>query len=327
MMRFFVLLAVVLAAGGCATSGKTPLPEPVVPDAAAPSQDPRPEVTLKLEEPTMLGDLVATLAETSGGGIVVMNGLEYMPVKQQNWRDAPFKKVVEDVCGSEKVQIEENPAYFFLYPKGYDVLKQVSLEGLLDPKLNAVTASVGFGYRTSMFEAMAFMSSSLGITILADQVIGDAQLGALNLAESPLHVCLGALLKSARIPQNAFEVESTPEYVFLHAKSNPPRPVLLDPLELTETQNQFLDKKVSATVPSSPLNVSTVEKLKTALPVLSRQLGVEVVAPGLDDLPVSPAAFKNVSVRTVLELMIRQWPVPDFGYRVEDNRIVIERTS
>jgi len=328
-MRFLFLFVLIVVVGGCATTATTPAEpaEPDAPDATAPAADPRPDVTLNLKGPTMLGDFVATLAETSGGGIVVMNGLEYVPVKAQSWLDAPFERVIRDVAGSDKVKIEETPAYFFLYPPGYEVLEQVSLEGLLDPKSDAVTASIGFGYRTSMFEALAFMSSSLGITLLADQVIGDAQLGALNLAESPLHVCLGALLKSARVPPEAFEVESTPEYVFLHAKSNPPRPGLLNPLELTEAQNQFLDKKVSVTVPSRPLNVSNVENLGVALPVLSRQLGVEVVAPGLEKLPVSPAVFRDVPVRKVLELMIRQWPVPEFGYRVEENRIVIERTS
>jgi hypothetical protein len=327
-MRIWIVAALALIALGCAT-GK-PVPEPrtePTPEAPAPqTTEPRPAVTLNLDTPTLLGDFVATLADTTGGSLVVMNGLEYVSIPPRNWKKTPFAQVVQDVAGPANLKIEENPYYFFLYVPGYDALESVSLDGRLDPAFAAATASIGFGYRTTVFEALAFMSSSLGITLLADQVVGDAQLGALNLAESPLHVCLAALLKSARVPSEAFDVESTPEYVFLRAKSNPPRETLLNPLELTPPQTEFLDRKVTATVPSAPINISRVGKLGETLPALSRQLGVEVTAqPGLEQLPVEPGVFREVRVRTILDLMVRQWPVPEFGYRVEGNGIVIQR--
>ena len=328
MMRIWILVALAVIAIGCATGKPAPKPEPTAaPETPAPqTTNPRPDVTLNLDAPTLLGDLVAVLADTTGGSLIVMNGLEYVSVPPRNWRKTPFEQVIKDVAGPANVKVEDNPAYLFLYFPGYEALESVSLERRLDPAFAATTASIGFGYRTTVFEALAFMSSSLGITLLADQVLGDAQLGALNLAESPLHVCLAGLLKSARVPAEAFDVESTPEYVFLHAKSNPPRETLLNPLELTPAQTEFLNQKVTATLPSAPINISRVGKLEEALPALSRQLGVEVTAqPGLGQLPVEPGVFRDVRVRTLLDLMIRQWPVPEFGYRVEGNGIVIQR--
>ena len=328
MNRIWLVVALALAAVGCATG--RPAPEPgaaPTPETPAPqTTQPKPDITLNLDAPTVLGDLVSTLADTSGGGIVVMNGIEYVNVAPRNWRKTPFERLIKDIAGPANLKVQENDSYFFLYFSGYEALESVSLEGRLDPAFASTTAAIGFGYRTTVFEALAFMSSSLGITLLADQVIGDAQLGALNLAESPLHVCLAALLKSARVPAEAFDVQSTPEYVFLHAKSNPPRETLLNPLELTPAQTEFLNQKVTATLPSTPINISAVGKLADALPALSSQLGVEVTAqPGLEQLPVEPAVFQNVTVRTLLDLMVRQWPVPQFGYRVDGNKIIIQR--
>lgn len=327
-MRIRVLVALAFVAAGCATGKPAAAPQAAsTAEAPAPQTvNPRPDVRLNLDAPTLLGDFVATLADTTGGSLVVMNGIEYVSVPPRSWRKTPFERVIKDIAEPANLKVQETPAYFFLYFPGYEALESVSLDGRLDPAFAATTASIGFGYRTTIFEALAFMSSSLGITLLADQVIGDAQLGALNLAESPLHVCLAALLKSARVPSEAFDVQSTPEYVFLHARSNPPRETLLNPLELSPSQTEFLDQKVTATVPSSPINISQVGKLQDALPSLSRQLGVEVKAqPGLEQLPVEPGVFRDVRVRTLLDLMIRQWPVPDFGYRVEGNGIVIQR--
>ncbi|MCX5772643.1 MAG: hypothetical protein NTZ09_20555, partial [Candidatus Hydrogenedentes bacterium] len=261
MVRTWILVALVLGALGCATGKPAPEREPAAAlEAPAPqTTNPRPDITLNLDATTLLGDFVSTLADTTGGSLIVMNRLEYVSIPPRNWRKTPFEQVIKDIAGPANIQVEENPYYLFLYFPGYEVLESVSLEGRLDPAFAATTASIGFGYRTTIFEALAFMSSSLGITLLADQVVGDAQLGALNLAESPLHVCLAALLKSARVPADAFGVESTPEYVFLHAKANPPRETLLNPLELTPAQTEFLNPKVTATLmepyytPGAPL--------------------------------------------------------------------------
>jgi len=59
---------------------------------------------------------------------------------------------------------------------------------------------------------------------------------------------------------------------------------------------------------------------------LSQQLGILVVAEkGLEDLPVNPVVLNNVRVQTAMDLLIRQWLIPDFGYQVAGDRIVIRR--
>ena len=43
----------------------------------------------------------------------------------------------------------------------------------------------------------------------------------------------------------------------------------------------------------------------------------------MHDLPVVPAYYHDLPVETVLDLLIRQWPIPAFGYHVLADRIVL----
>ena len=55
---------------------------------------------------------------------------------------------------------------------------------------------------------------------------------------------------------------------------------------------------------------------------LSDQLGVPVTADAnMHRLPVNPAVMTNVRVATALDLLIRQWLVPEFAYAVDDTGI------
>ncbi len=55
---------------------------------------------------------------------------------------------------------------------------------------------------------------------------------------------------------------------------------------------------------------------------LSEQIGVPVTADArMLRLPVNPAVMTDVRIATVLELLIRQWLVPEFAYAVDDTGI------
>jgi LysM repeat protein len=61
---------------------------------------------------------------------------------------------------------------------------------------------------------------------------------------------------------------------------------------------------------------------------LSRQLGITIVAEkGLEGAPIKTGLMNDVRVSTALDLLVRQWPVPEFGYQFTQDRIVIRRRA
>ena len=51
---------------------------------------------------------------------------------------------------------------------------------------------------------------------------------------------------------------------------------------------------------------------------MSEQLGLTVTSDaGMRRLPVNPVVMRKVPIETVLELIIRQWLVPEFGYELD----------
>ncbi|NJL72818.1 MAG: hypothetical protein HC888_15280 [Candidatus Competibacteraceae bacterium] len=64
--------------------------------------------------------------------------------------------------------------------------------------------------------------------------------------------------------------------------------------------------------------------LEAVLPALTAQLGILVEAsPEARDLPVNPCVLPGVRLRTALDLLVRQWPLPRYGYEVLPDRILI----
>ena len=144
---------------------------------------------------------------------------------------------------------------------------------------------------------------------------------------------LEALLKSARVTPGSFQVDSTPEYTFISAIQNSnPKMTLLNPETLDAAQNALLDAQVDVALPLPNQDPAHLEIKAGATPLgqvlktLSQQLGTPVAAePGLEELPVNPCAFNHVRVRTAVDLLIRQWPVAEFGYELTGGQILIER--
>jgi hypothetical protein len=138
-------------------------------------------------------------------------------------------------------------------------------------------------------------------------------------------------MKSARIPQEQFVVESTPEYIFVRAVQNSTSPSARIGGDAPDVAaNEILEKRVNVRVPALPGKNARpaipegIEPLGEVLAALSDQLGVPVeVVTGLEALPVNPVILNNVTIRTAMDLLIRQWPVPEFGYEFRDGRIII----
>lgn len=294
--------------------------------------NPAPNVTFSQSAGT-LGDTIGRLSEEVGGSLVLMNGIEGRRVDALAFKDAKFSTVVERLAEMTRCKCQAFPDYWFMYLEGYEPVLDVTVAGKLDPAYAQYTAGMAFGPETPLYGAFALLGDSLGITIVADNIVAEARCGALTLARIPLRDGLDALLKSARLLPTAFQVESTPEYIFLFATQNvTPASALLNPETLTPEQNALLDKKVDVALPAPPEDpqhspmVIGATPLAKVLDTLSASLGVKVgIEPGLDDLPVNPCALHQVRVRTAMDLLIRQWYQPEFGYRLSGGQIIIER--
>jgi hypothetical protein len=291
-----------------------------------------PPVTLTQDAGT-LGETVKRISEEVGGSLVLMNGIEGRPVGPLAFKRAEFGKVVEQLATLTGCKYEAYPNYWFVYPEGYEPVLEVTVAGVLDPAYANLTAGMSFGYGTPLYAAFQLLSNSLSITLVADNIVAESKCGALTLVRIPLSDALDAILKSARALKGRFQVESTPEYIFIYATENTtPRTVLLNGEALSPEQNAVLDKPANVILPNPSEDPAHMKMVLSATPlakvldVLSRQLGVKVMAePGLEEFPVNPVVLNRVRIRTAIDLIIRQWYQPEVGYEFANNQIIIER--
>ena len=282
-----------------------------------------------------LGRAVEQLASNIGGSLVLMAGIEVRGVGDLHFKDTPFEDMAKLLADKTGCLVQACPNYLFIYPNGYESLLQVSLDKMLDPSLTGKKVSVSFGSETPFFEIMALMSGALNVAFVADNVVASAQTGSLTLAEIPVQNVLEALLKSARIPMEAFKIESTPEYVFIYSvRAAGPHSTLLNGSALSPEQNAALDKEVHVVLPmkgemTAPTLVPHAVSLQEVLPALSAQINipVELADAKLGEIPINPCLLPKVRVRTAMDLIIRQWPDSNFGYLFQGNKIIIQRIA
>ena len=331
MMKKLVLLAMCALAAGCVSGG--PRDEPIPVESADPVAliEARPVVNLEWGRDQTLGDIMQRVANEVGGSLVLMNKLENRAVAPMKFKGTPYKQFVRKIAETVGCKVQETEYYYFVYPEEYSALTGVSVTPKLAPEQAAMTAAMAFGFDTPMFEALALLGDTLGCTLVADNLIADTTCGPLTLAPAPLGDALDILLKSARIPPGAFEIETGPAYVFIRGPQNPaPADTRLG--DRSPEANALLAKRVDVTLPSSMRATGGMEvppgaaKLRDVLADLSLQLEISVLADkGLGELPVNPVVLRDVPAGTAIDLLIRQWPVAKFGYEVRDGRIVIVR--
>jgi len=281
-----------------------------------------------------LGEIAAVVAEQGAGPLVLMNGIQDRVLPVPAFGKGKFADAVSQLAAAGGYTMFTGPEFFFLYPSGYEALLGVSFEGKLDPAYAKKKLPLTLGFDTPVYAALALIAHALDITIVADNVVAAAKSGAVALEEVPLTTALTALLMSARISGDAFAVESTPNYIFIRAQQNPAgAAIIINGDSLTPEQNALLDTPVSLmlaqTRDDKKLELSYgARPLRSVLPTLSEQLKVPVSAsPELGEMPVNPVVMNNVTLRQAMELFIRQWPMPWYGYRVIGNELRIERIS
>jgi hypothetical protein len=277
-----------------------------------------------------IGDVIRAFGEQVGGGIVLMSGLEERAAPALAFRQMPYQEAVAELAGFIECDYIHTPHYYMILPPEYHVLENMQIGDALDVRYAALSASVAFGAKTELYKVFAVLGESLDITIIADNIIAEARCGELFIEELPLPVVLQALLQSARIMSDSVVVESTPEYIFIRSVQNVGETKrVLNKTAMTPEQQTLLDKSVSLTLPNRSASAqgafaSNPIPLSDALLPLTEQLGVEVVAQRrLADIPINPCQMNAIPMETALNLLLRQWPLFDFGFEVQEGRILI----
>ncbi|HOJ67430.1 MAG TPA: hypothetical protein PK379_05605 [Candidatus Hydrogenedentes bacterium] len=314
--------------GGCQTSKSPDIEKKTATGKRLPSG----KITF-VHDTLPLGDVVRQLGENVGGRLALMAGLEEYPVRGAEHRNQAFGEIAAYLAASAQAQAMELSQGWFICPPGYDVLTQIKIADRLPDRYAGITATVAFGAKTPLYNVFSVMSENLGINIVADNYLTEARCGELFLENAPLADVLELILMSARIPPAELVVEATDEYILFASARNPHNdPPLLNPEAAEDPAvSAILERVVPLVVlPSpgaNPLEVAfggRPDPLREVLTPLSRQLGIPVAAyRSMGDIPITPCLLRNVRVKTVIELVLRQWPVDTFGYEVSPDRILL----
>lgn len=321
--------ATLISLGGCA-SGKRSKPEK---EASATEKTPEvsgrqpeagfPHITLEAGSQPTLGAAFRYIGETFGGGAALTAGLEDRPAPANGLGKTGFVQGLERLASQYKCKTQATPYYVFFYPEGYEELEALSLSGKAGPVFESTRASFAIGAGTDLFNALALLSTSLKRTVIADNVVADAWCGEVFLQDAPVSAIVEALLKSARVSPAMIEVEATDQYLFIRSTSNKSASSsCLNAGELTPEQRTILDTPLSLHLPDTGAELvfqSQPARLVDVLPALSRSLGIPVTASeGMARLPVNISVFEGISTEHALDLLVRQWLVPNYGYRMEN---------
>lgn len=288
-----------------------------------------PSVTFE-HEMGSVGDAIRALGVQREGGVVLMSGLEERALPKVIFRHTPYQNVITQIADAIECDCLYTSSYYLILPAAYHALQNLQISEDLDVRYKSLSASVAFGAKTELYNAFSMLGASLDITIIADNMIAEARCGELFLANAPFPVILEAVLQSARIAPGTFVVESTPEYIFIRSLQNRgTESRVINSSTLTHEQKALLDEEVSLVLPDrkaaarNTLAAAPITLQEALLP-LTVQLGVEIVVQKkLGDIPINPCRMSAVNLETALTLLLRQWPLPGFGFEVQEGRILI----
>lgn len=314
--------------GGCASTDRPPTEKEADPVARAdtvaetPGSPGFPRIALEAGAQATLGEALRYVGETFGGGAALVAGLEDRAAPAKGLGRSGFVPGLQRLAEQNNCKIQVTPHYVFFYPEGYEELEALTLAGKVGTPFDTTRASFAIGAGTDLFNALALLSTSLQMTVIADNIVADAWCGEVFLQEAPVSAIVEALLKSARVSPDLIAVESTDDYLFIRSTANQSRsPSCLNADELTPEQRAILAAPFSLRLPDTGPELSFQAQpatLAQVLPALSRTLGVPVTATeNMGRLPVNISVFQGVSAETALDLLVRQWLLPRYGYRME----------
>ena len=331
-MRHLVQAGWLIFLAGCATIAPD-VDGPVKADPPVVVQRPA-QAALSLPAGT-LDSAAREAAAALAGGLAVMDGMGEFGTPALEFRNASLRDVAERLAKETGTALVDQGGYVLLYPggPGYESLLTLDISEHLSPRFREATVALEFASGTSLFTLCAVLSQSMDATVVVDNILAETRVGVLSLPSMPLAQALKAVLQSARVDPAALAVKSTDDYVFLYVpKEGDSEDLLLNRAALTAEEREYLSRRVSLTLPEPSVDRQHVARYAGArpvsaiLPALSAQLGMDVtVQPRYREIPINPVVMHNVTVETALELLIRQWPVPIFGYEVRGRSVLIRQ--
>lgn len=297
-------------------------------ETAPPTRDGTyPKLTIDGADYLSLGALVRAIGEQrSGGGIVLVAGVEDRPAPAVSLSRADFGRGVERLMAPANCKVDDAGAYQFVFPPGYEALLDVRVGDTLSHDSAGKRATFAVGAGTTLFNALALLSETVGATIVADNVLGDVWCGEMFVDNAPVSVLIEALLRSARVLPGAYSIEATEHYVFIRsgARVNA-APACLNPEAIAGDLAAAFKRPVDVRLPldkGTQRLAAGPEPLSAVARSLASQLGMAVeVHPELAEFPVNPAVYRQTPVEDVLDLLVRQWPIGGFGFQVTDTGI------
>lgn len=284
---------------------------------------------------TSLDQAVRFLGEQYGVGLVSLQGMDVRAVPAMQTDRMPYGQFVAWLAEAVECAPHRESHYYLLLPPGYEILADTRIDTPLPPAHEAAVLSAAFGFNTRLDNALASLGHSLGLTVATDNILGEQRVGELNVHEAPLPRVLEALLRSARVPPGGFRIETGDNHVALLAAPNQARRnPMLNTQAPPAAMRRALDRRVDVYLPAPPPDDSQVAfspgpmPLAEALPLLSAALEFRVMATvEVADLPVNPCAMRGIRAADALDLIVRQWPLPHFGYEVRADGIVFRAAT
>ncbi|NLO33581.1 MAG: hypothetical protein GX117_09550 [Candidatus Hydrogenedentes bacterium] len=305
-------------------------------EAAAPARESFPTLTKRApvhfsHAMGPLGDTMRALGEATEGAFVLMSGLEERSIDAVSYKGTSYEQVIANLADAVQAKYVATPHYYLIFPEMYDALQHMSLDDQLSDAYKELKVGAVFGAKTNLFVLFAALSKSLDITIVADNYIAEARCGEIHLPQLPLGRVLEAMLQSARIAPDTVSIECTDEYIFLKAPQNENADTTRISPSDANAGDAMTERIVSLCLPDcgteeeeGMVEAASAIPLHEALLPLPEQLGVEIVAQrALADIPINPCILNNVKLSTALDLLIRQWPLPYFGWEYRNDRILI----
>lgn len=327
---FLALMTAVFVAA-CATSTEPPttLSAASSPDGVVTGPESPDLVTEAPPERVPLGQLVRSLGSEFDRSIVLMNGVEYYfagPYRPEAMARRDFTTRLAEDTG---MLISRLPTYDFIYPPGFDSLLEFSPSQRLSPRTANINTSIRIGADTPLYGALALLSHSHGVTLVADNVIASALCGETRLHAVSLGDAIDAILRAARLSDATCSIDVEGEAaLFYTPRADRRSNVLTNPSDTARPA--ALDRHVSLYLPAPPedprrlLEESRAVSLEICAQRIGEQLGMRIEFDrSCGRLPVNPCVMSDVTIETAMRLLIQQWPLPHYGYTATEDTIRI----
>jgi len=319
------LLSYALIVTGCATTSapsdaagkKEPSPKPEQPDGGF--------APIEIERGP-IGGIVRELGRQTHRSVVLMNGLEFYYAGPYSLGEMSAADAVKRTAADSGMVLHRERAFDFIHAPGFEALNDFRPSASLDRSLARIPVSIRLGADTPLYGALALLSHSYRVTLVADNVVASALCGETSLSDVALGDALDVILRSARLTDATCRVQSSGNTMLLYSTSSAQRAHLF--AGASTTRPASLDKRVTLYLPEPPadpknlLEKSGATPLANVLGALSKQLDVKVEADRrCQPLPVNPCVLVDVPIETALRLIIQQWPLPHYGYTATEDTI------